>query len=191
MQSTPGNHAYPPTGGAEASNSSKTSSAAKAKESSATATNPSNHAYPPTAGASSGPKPSQSASGGTSSKSAGSSDTYSPQGKDFKADQAGIPKDKPNSGSLPVSQGQNQSKSPPAHLKGGSSTPSPATAGEHLCLRVDFGAYTSTCHFYMFLPLPIFLYIFWINSCESNVAYKCDPRVLKADREWRKRVKMT
>ncbi|KAL3135120.1 hypothetical protein ABBQ32_14218 [Trebouxia sp. C0010 RCD-2024] len=129
VQSTPGNHAYPPTGGAEASNSSKTSSAAKAKESSATATNPSNHAYPPTAGASSGPKPSQSASGGTSSKSAGSSDTYSPQGKDFKADQAGIPKDKPNSGSLPVSQGQNQSKSPPAHLKGGSSTPSPATAG--------------------------------------------------------------
>ncbi|KAL3162624.1 hypothetical protein ABBQ38_008671 [Trebouxia sp. C0009 RCD-2024] len=130
VQSTPGNHAYPPTGGADASNSSKTSSAATPKDASATATNPSNHAYPPTAGASSSAKPSQSTSGGTSSKSAGSSNTYTPQGKDFKADQAGISKDKSGSGSLPVSQGQSQSKSPPAHLPGGSSSkPGPGTAG--------------------------------------------------------------
>lgn len=128
VESTPGNHAHPPTAGAEASNSSKTPTASKPSKPPATATNPGNHAYPPTAGVSSSAKPPsaqqhtpKSASEGTSSKSAGSS--YSPQGKDFKANQAGSPTDKATPASSPGNQAQGQPKGPPAYKPIGASAP--------------------------------------------------------------------
>ena len=125
VQSTPGNHAYPPTGGVEASQSSKTSSASKPSES-ATATNPGNHAYPPTAGASSGTKPSATAkpaSESTSSKSAGSSSSHAPQGKDTRASEAGTATHRPTPARSPANQGQGQPKGPPAYKPIGASAP--------------------------------------------------------------------
>ena len=129
VESTPGNHAYPPTGGVEASNSSKTSSASKPSES-ATAANPGNHAYPPTAGASSGTKPpsatqsaAKPASESTKSKSSGSSSAYASQGKDTKASQAGSPTDRPTPARSPGSEGQGQPKGPPAYKPIGAAAP--------------------------------------------------------------------